>query len=148
MATATVDTNVEAQPRPAESRGKNEARRLRVQGRVPGVLYGAKKDAVAVSVDPKQMQRILHSKTGHNTIIDLKVGAEQVKAMIVDWQYEPIKGSLLHVDLKRIDMAQKMRVHVPIHLVGMAEGVKTQGGIMDQVMREVEIECLPGDIPN
>ncbi|HYX53756.1 MAG TPA: 50S ribosomal protein L25 [Candidatus Limnocylindrales bacterium] len=139
---------VEAQARPDESRGKNEARRLRAQGRIPAVLYGARKDAVAVSLDPKQIQRILHSESGHNTIFDLKVGGESTKAMVVDWQHDPIKGHLLHIDLKRIAMDQKIRVSVPIHLVGEAPGVKTQGGIMDQVVREVEIECLPGDIPS
>jgi len=139
---------VEAQARPDESRGKNEARRLRASGRIPAVLYGARKDAVAVSVDPKQIQRILHSDSGHNTIFDLKVGGESTKAMVIDWQHDPIKGHLLHIDLKRIAMDQKIRVSVPIHLVGEAPGVKTQGGIMDQVVREVEIECLPGDIPS
>jgi len=139
---------VEAQPRPDSSRGKNEARRLRVSGRVPAVVYGAKKNTVAVSVDPKQINRILSSESGHNTIFDLQVADEKTKAMIVDWQYEPIKGKLLHIDLKRIAMDEKMRVMVPIHLVGEAIGVKTQGGIMDQVIREVEIECLPGDIPS
>ena len=139
---------LEAQPRPAESRGKNEARRLRASGRVPAVVYGAKKDAVAVSVDPKQISKILRSASGHNTIFDLQVGAEKTKAMIVDWQYEPIKGKLLHIDMKRIAMDEKIRVKVPIHLVGEAAGVKTQGGIMDQVLREVEVECLPGDIPS
>jgi len=139
---------LEAQPRPAESRGKNEARRLRANGRVPAVIYGAKKDAVAVSVDPKQISKILRSASGHNTIFDLQVGAEKTKAMIVDWQYEPIKGKLLHIDMKRIAMDEKIRVKVPIHLVGEAAGVKTQGGIMDQVLREVEVECLPGDIPS
>ena len=148
MATATADKMVEATPRAAESRGKNEARRLRVEGKIPAVLYGAKKDSVAVAVDPKQISRILHSASGHNTIFDLKVGSEQTKAMIVDWQYEPIKGSLLHIDLKRIAMDQRLRVKVPIHLVGVAEGVKTQGGLMDQVLREVEVECLPSDIPS
>jgi len=139
---------LEAQPRPADSRGKNEARRLRASGRVPAVVYGAKKDAVAVSVDPKHISKILRSASGHNTIFDLQVGAEKTKAMIVDWQYEPIKGKLLHIDMKRIAMDEKIRVKVPIHLVGEAAGVKTQGGIMDQVLREVEVECLPGDIPS
>jgi large subunit ribosomal protein L25 len=138
---------LEAQPRPDSSRGKNEARRLRVSGRVPAVVYGAKKETVAVSVDPKQISKILRSDSGHNTIFDLKVGNEQAKAMIVDWQYDPLKGTLLHIDLKRIAMDQKMRVMVPVHLVGEAAGVKQQGGIMDQVVREVEIECLPADIP-
>src|SRR5204863_2563199 len=140
---------VEAQPRPAEeARTKNAARRVRRSGNIPAVVYGAKKDSVAVTVNPKQISRILHSDSGHNTIFDLKVGSEQTKAMIVDWQYEPIKGALMHIDLKRIAMDQVLRVKVPIHLVGIAEGVKTQGGLMDQVLREVEIECLPSDIPS
>jgi large subunit ribosomal protein L25 len=111
------------------------------------VVYGAKQNTVAVSVDPKVISRILASKSGHNTIFDLHVGSEKAKAMIVDWQYEPIKGSLLHIDLKRIAMDVKMRVSVPIHAVGEAAGVKQQGGILDVVLRELEIECLPADIP-
>ena len=138
---------VEAQPRPDSSRGKNEARRLRVSGRVPAVIYGAKKNTLAVSVDPKQIMRILNSESGHNTIFDVQVNGEQSKAMIVDWQFEPIKGKLLHLDLKRIAMDEKIRVMVPIHLKGEAAGVKQQGGILDQVLREVEVECLPADIP-
>jgi large subunit ribosomal protein L25 len=144
---ATQET-VEAQARPDSSRGKNEARRLRASGRIPAVLYGAKKHTLAVSVDPKQISRILHSESGHNTIFDIKVGGESSKVMIVDWQYDPLKDKLLHIDLKRIAMDEKMRVSVPIHLVGEAAGVKTQGGILDQILREVEIECLPGDIPS
>src|SRR5215475_12899395 len=139
---------VDAQPRPDSSRGKNEARRLRVSGRVPAVIYGAKKATLVVSVDPKQITRILSSESGHNTIFDLQVGGEKTKAMIVDWQFEPMKGKLLHIDLKRIAMDEKIRVMVPIHLVGEAAGVKQQGGILDQVLREVEIECLPSDIPS
>jgi len=139
---------VEAQPRPDSSRGKNEARRLRASGRIPAVVYGAKKQAVAVSVDPKQISRILHSASGHNTIFDLNVAGENAKGMVVDWQHDPLSGKLLHIDLKRIAMDEKIRVSVPIHLVGEAPGVKQQGGLMDQVLREVEIECLPGDIPS
>ena len=138
---------VQAQPREDSSRGKNEARRLRASGRVPAVVYGARKNALAVSVDPKQITRILNSASGHNTIFDLEVGPEKSKAMIVDWQYEPLKGKLLHIDMKRIAMDEKIRVSVPVHLTGEAAGVKQQGGILDQVLREVEIECLPGDIP-
>ena len=139
---------VQAQARHDSSRGKNEARRLRASGRVPAVVYGAKKASLAVSVDPKQITRILNSQSGHNTIFDLEVGSEKAKVMIVDWQYEPLKGKLLHIDLKRIAMDQKIQVSVPIHLSGEAAGVKQQGGILDQVLREVEIECLPGDIPS
>lgn len=140
---------VEAQQRVPESRGKNEARRVRVTGKIPAVVYGAKKDSVAVTVDPKQITKILHSDSGHNTIFDLKIGdAGKEKVMIVDWQYDPIKSHLLHIDLKRIDMNQVIKVSVPIELVGEAAGVKQQGGILDQVLREVEIECLPTDIPS
>ncbi|MGE0407011.1 MAG: 50S ribosomal protein L25 [Candidatus Korobacteraceae bacterium] len=143
---ANAETNVvEAQPRTAD--GKNVARRERKSGRLPGVVYGARRPSVAVSLVPKQITRILHSESGHNTIFDLQLDGEQTKVMIVDWQYEPIKGALLHVDLKRIAMDQKLRVRVPIQLKGEAAGVKQQGGILEQVLREVEIECLPADIP-
>ena len=101
---------VEAQPRPDSSRGKNEARRLRASGRVPAVVYGVKKNTLAVSVDPKVISRILASDSGHNTIFDLQVDGEKTKAMIVDWQFEPIRGSILHIDLKRIAMDEKMHV--------------------------------------
>src|SRR5262245_63882826 len=148
MATAADVTLIEAQPRDDQQRGKNEARRLRALGRIPAVLYGAKGAAVPVSVDPKQIARVLTSETGHNTIFDLQVGKEKTKAMIVDWQYEPIKGRLLHIDLKRIAMDERLRVKVPIMLLGEPVGVKQQGGILEQVLREVEVECLPGDIPS
>ncbi len=128
---------------------KNHARRVRVEGKIPAVVYGAGQDAVAVAVDPKIVTKILHSESGHNTIFDLNVeGATLVKAMIVDWQHEPIKGKLLHVDFKRIAMDKAMRVSVPVQLSGVPAGVKTAGGVLDQIMREVEIECLPSDIPD
>lgn len=139
---------VVAQERPESSRGKNEARRLRASGRVPAVVYGAKKPSLAVSLDPKHISRILQSESGHNTIFELHLNGEQARVMIVDWQYDPMKGNLLHLDLKRIAMDERIKVQVPIHLIGEAEGVKQQGGILDQVLREVEIECLPGDIPS
>ena len=147
MATATEQDILEAQPRTPGS--KNDARRVRVQGKIPGVLYGAGKDALSLSLDPRQVSRILRSQSGHNTIFDLALdGGERTKAMIVDWQYEPIKGHLLHIDLKRIAMDRKLQVNVPIVLKGEAAGVKQQGGIMEQILREVEIECLPDDIPS
>ena len=128
---------------------KNHARRVRVAGQIPAVVYGAGKDAVAVSVDPRVVTKILHSEAGHNTIFDLNVeGAPLVKAMIVDWQHEPIKGHLLHIDFKRIAMDKAMRVSVPVLMTGVPAGVKNSGGILDQVLREVEIECLPTDIPD
>jgi len=146
MATA-IDTNtLEAQPRTPGN--KNEARRVRQLGKIPAVVYGAGQDALAVSVDPRQVSRILSSETGHNTIFDLALDGSKSKAMIVDWQYEPIKGKLLHIDVKRIAMDKKLAVMVPIFLKGEATGVKQQGGILEQMLREVEVECLPSDIPS
>ncbi len=146
MATALETNKLEAQPRQAGT--KNQARRVRKDGKIPAVVYGAGKDALSVSVDPRVVTRILNSETGHNTIFDLAVNGESAKAMIVDWQYEPIKGKLLHIDLKRIAMDKVLRVSVPIELVGEAAGVKQEGGILEQMLREVEIECLPADIPS
>jgi large subunit ribosomal protein L25 len=145
-ATATATNKVEAKLR--EASDKNAARRLRTTGMIPAVLYGAKKEPRAVSVDPKQILRILHSASGHNTIFDLNLDGEQTKAMVVDWQYEPLRGKLLHVDLKRIAMDQKMRLSVPVVMQGEARGVKLEGGLLDVVVREVHIECLPSDIPS
>jgi len=128
---------------------KNAARRVRVSGFIPAVVYGAGQESVAISLDPKVITKILHSEAGHNSIFDLDVeGSKPVKAMIVDWQYEPIKGRLLHVDLKRIAMDKAMRVNVPVMLQGIPTGVKNEGGLLDHLLREVEIECLPGDIPS
>ncbi len=126
---------------------KNVARRVRVSGKIPAVVYGAQQPSVAITVDPKQIQRILHSDSGHNTIFDLDLSGAKTKVMIVDWQYEPIRGSLMHIDMKRIAMDKAIRVQVPIQLQGVPVGVKTQGGILDQILREVAIECLPADIP-
>jgi large subunit ribosomal protein L25 len=139
---------VAAKPRVGKF-NKNAARRVRVAGKIPAVLYGAGADAVAVEVDPKHISRILFSETGHNTIFDVDLGDKSpVKAMIVDWQREPIKDMLIHIDLKRIAMDKALRVSVRVKLMGVPVGVKTAGGILDQVLREVEIECLPSDIPN
>ena len=146
MATVTDNNTLEAQPRTPGN--KNEARRVRQGGKIPAVVYGAGQDSVSVAVDPRQVSRILHSETGHNTIFDLTLDGSKTKAMIVDWQYEPIKGKLLHIDVKRIAMDKKLAVMVPITLKGEAVGVKQQGGILEQMLREVEVECLPQDIPS
>ncbi len=144
---------VVAQPRTGKF-NKNHARRVRVQGLIPAVVYGAGAETVAVTLDPKVITRILYSDSGHNTIFDLHIDGSQAglassttKAMIVDWQNEPLKGRLLHADLKRIAMDKAMRVSVPVQLIGVAKGVKNAGGILSQVLHEVEVECLPGDIP-
>ncbi len=136
--------------RPREGKfNKNAARRVRVAGKIPAVLYGAGHNSVAIEVDPKQISRILFSETGHNTIFDVEVaGQAAAKAMIVDWQREPIKDQLIHIDLKRIALDKALRVKVRVKLLGIPLGVRTSGGILDQVLREVEIECLPADIPS
>jgi large subunit ribosomal protein L25 len=146
MATALETNLLEGQPREAGTKG--DARRVRRDGKIPAVIYGAGKDSMSISVDPRVVSRILNSETGHNTIFDLSLSGEKTKAMIVDWQYEPIKGSLLHIDLKRIALDKVLKVSVPIFLVGEAAGVKQEGGIMEQMLREVDIECLPADIPS
>lgn len=140
------DITVAAEAR--STRGKNEARRLRVRGLAPGVLYGSDGPAVAVSVNPKEVKRILHSSTGHNTIFNLAVeGGENTPVMLVDWQSDPVKETLLHVDLKRIDLAKRLAVKVRVHTTGDPKGVKLQGGLLEIITREIEIECLPDEIP-
>ena len=139
---------VAAKPREGKF-NKNAARRVRAAGKIPAVLYGPGHEPVAVEVDPKQISRILYSESGHNTIFDIEVtGSPATKAMIVDWQREPIKDSLIHIDLKRIALDKLLKVSVRVKLLGTPVGVKTEGGILDQVLREVEIECLPTDIPS
>jgi large subunit ribosomal protein L25 len=121
---------------------------LRVKGLAPAVLYGSGGAAVAVSVSPKEINKILHSNTGHNTIFNLSVqGGEDTPAMIVDWQSDPVKENLLHVDLKRIDLTKRIAVKVRVHVTGEPKGVKLQGGLLEVITREVEIECLPDEIP-
>jgi large subunit ribosomal protein L25 len=140
------DITVTAEPR--GSRGKNEARRLRASGAAPGVLYGVTDAAVAVTVSPKEIGRILHSRTGSNTIFNLSVkGGENTPVMIIDWQSDPVKDTLIHVDLKRIDPTKPIRVRVPVITLGEPKGVKIQGGLHELVTRELEIECLPDAIP-
>jgi large subunit ribosomal protein L25 len=140
------DITVAAEPR--STRGKNEARRLRVAGFSPAVVYGAGGDSVAVAVSPKELTRILHSKGGHNTIFNLAItGGENTPVMIVDWLKDPIKDNLLHVDMKRIDLTKRLIVKVPVHTTGEPEGVKLQGGLHELITREIEIECLPDEIP-
>src|SRR5499427_1200561 len=136
---------VESAPR--DTRGKNEARRLRVSGKVPATLYGGKGEAVALAVNTKQVTAILRSESGHNTLFQVDLGGKQEPAIVKDWQVDPVTGNLLHVDLLRIAMDVRMKVKVPVHTFGEPSGVKVQGGVFEMVMREVEVECLPSDIP-
>jgi large subunit ribosomal protein L25 len=140
------DMTIAAEAR--DSRGKNEARRLRAKGSMPAVVYGGTDGPTAVAVSPKELTKILHSKTGHNTIFNLSLaGGEATPVMIVDWQFDPIRDSLLHADLKRIDLSQRIAVNVPVVTQGEPKGVKIQGGIHEIITREIEIECLPNEIP-
>ncbi len=128
--------------------GKNVARRIRQAGRVPGILYGDMREAFSLTLNPKQLSAVLRSESGQNTIFNLQVsGGETTPVMIVDTQFEPVRGHLLHADLKRIAMDKKLKVSVHVALTGESPGVKLQGGILEVVLREVEVECLPTDIP-
>jgi large subunit ribosomal protein L25 len=130
------------------TRGKNEARRLRVRGFIPAVLYGAYKDSVSIGLSPRELVHILNSKSGHNTIFNLAIqGGENTPVMVVDSQRDPVKGHLLHADLKRIDLEKRIRVFVPVITEGEAAGIKLQGGLLEIISREIEIECLPDEIP-
>jgi large subunit ribosomal protein L25 len=130
------------------SRGKNEARRTRKAGQIPAVLYGAYQDPIAVAVNPRELQKLVRSESGYNTIFTLAIaGGESTPVMVVDQQVDPIRGYWLHADLKRIDLTKRIRVTIPVHTSGEPKGVKVQGGLLEIVTRSVEIECLPDDIP-
>jgi large subunit ribosomal protein L25 len=146
-----MDATLEAKKR--DGRGKNEARRLRVSGRIPAVVYGARKDGqapegVPVAVDPKEVLRILHSESGANTLINLKLeGGVESRVMVRDYQLDPITHQLLHADFYQLAMDRAIVVSVPIVVKGEAAGVKQQGGLLDFVTREIQVQCLPTDIP-
>jgi len=136
------------------TKGKNEARRLRVSGHIPAVVYGAQKAGdqpapISVAVDPKPFLRILHSSSGFNTLITLKVaGGEEARVLVRDVQKDPVTQHLLHADFYRVNMDRKLTVTVPVILRGEARGVKVDGGVLDFIHREIQVECLPGAIPN
>ena len=141
-----MDATLRAEKR--EGRGKNEARRLRATGQIPAVVYGAEKGkAVEIAVDPKTLLRILHSESGVNTLIGLQLDGGDTRVLVKEYQLDPIDHKLLHVDFYQVAMDRAITVTVPFVLKGEAKGVKQQGGIVDFVTREIEIEVLPGDIP-
>ena len=130
------------------SRGKNEARRTRRAGLIPAVIYGSFQEPVSVAVNPRDISKITHSHTGYNTIFNLVIqGGDSTPVMLVDRQVDPVKGTLLHADFKRIDLTKRLRVSIPVHTVGEAAGVKVQGGLLEVITRMIEIECLPDEIP-
>src|SRR2546425_2325347 len=135
--------------KPREDLGKNASRRLRHEGLIPGIVYGAKKDPVPVVVDPKKILEIIHSESGVNTIFQLGLsdGEARRHVMIKDYQVDPVKGSLIHADFVRIQMDEVIEVEVPVQVMGEAAGVKLDGGILEHVTRQVRVSCLPIDIP-
>jgi large subunit ribosomal protein L25 len=135
-----------------EGRGKNEANRLRASGKIPGVVYGTGSkgnapEGVAVSVDPKALLRILHSDSGANTLITLKLDGGQSRVMVKEYQLDPITHHLLHADFYQLAMDKAITVTVPIEVKGEPKGVKLQGGLLDFVTRDIQVQCLPTDIP-
>src|SRR5437868_1383808 len=129
-------------------RGKNAARRLRREGFIPGIVYGGKGDNVAVAVDPKALQKVLRSEAGRNSILKLDIANQAAtNAILKSWQVDPVRENFLHADFYRIAMDVAIRVTVPIHVIGEARGVKVDAGILELILREIEVECLPGDIP-
>ena len=145
-----MDATLEAVKR--EGRGKNEANRLRAGGKIPAVFYGPGKggkapEGVAVAVDPKAVLRILHSDSGANTLINLKLDGLEARVMVREYQLDPVTHHLLHADFYQLAMDRAIVVTVPIVVKGEAKGVKQQSGMLDFVTREIEVECLPTDIP-
>lgn len=141
-----VTLSIDAEPR--EEFGKNAARRLRANGRVPAIVYGDHGPAIPVAVEPRKILSILQSESGHNAIFNLEIkGKAPARVMLRDWMVDPVHGGLLHVDMVRVSRDAKLKLKVPIHVTGEAEGVKIQGGIFEFILREVEVECLPDDIP-
>jgi large subunit ribosomal protein L25 len=131
-----------------EETGKGPNRRLRAAGKVPAVLYGHKSQNAALTVDPKDLLRILRSQAGENTIFQLNVpGRETVNCLIKEYQLEPVSHSFLHADFYEVAMDETLELDVPVEIKGEAYGVKTEGGLLDLVLRELKVECLPGDIP-
>jgi len=135
-----------------EGRGKNEANRLRMAGRIPAVVYGTRQgdklpEGVAVAVDPKAVLKILHSDSGANTLISLKLDGGESRVMVKEYQLDPITHALLHADFYQLAMDRLLVVTVPVHVTGEPRGVKLQGGLLDFVTRELQVESLPTDIP-
>jgi len=133
-------------------KGKNEARRHRAAGRLPAVVYGpvtggGSEAAVSVTVDPKSLSRILHSESGQNTIISLELEGKTTPVLVKDFLLDPVSHAMLHADFYRVAMDRKITVTVPVTVKGEARGVKQQGGVLDFVTREFEVECFPADIP-
>lgn len=133
-----------------EKTGKEVAKKLRKQGLIPGVVYGAEGKTIAIQVPVKNFSQILHSGFGENVLITLNITngkTQSKKVLIKEIQHDPVRGNIVHIDFHHIQLTQKVTVKVPVILVGLADGVKNQGGILQYILREIEVECLPTDIP-
>lgn len=128
--------------------GKNANRRLRTAGKIPAVVYGPKFDSVGVAISPKDLIAVLQSESGRNTIFGVNLAGKKTDVMIRDYQLDPIKGTLVHVDLLAVSLDQVMEFQVPVEVTGTPVGVKTEGGILEHVLREIDVSCLPGDVPD
>ena len=142
MGEVTVDAEIR------QEFGKNANRRTRASGRIPAIVYGSGLDSIAVSVDPKDLERILRTGAGHNTIFELTFEGNAKNVLIRDFQVDPVTEEFLHADFHTVIMDQLMTFQVPVEAVGIAEGVKLYGGVLDTVLREIELECLPTDLPD
>lgn len=127
--------------------GSSAARRLRTQGRVPAVIYGHGRETESVSLSQKELEHALHGISAGSTVFDIALDGKTVKALIRELQRHPVRPGFVHVDLYEIHAGEKVTLSVPVHLVGTAEGVRNAGGVLDQVLREIEIEVLPQHIP-
>lgn len=146
-----MDATLQAERR--TSKGKNEARRTRAAGRLPAVVYGpatggGAEPAVPITVDPKELSRILRSESGVNTIINLSLDGQTIPVLVKDFLLQPVSHALLHADFYRVAMDRRVKVTIPVTLKGEAKGVKQQGGLLDFVTRQFEVECLPSEIPD
>ncbi len=139
--TMTIEVN------PREETGKNANRRARAAGKIPAVVYGGGKESVSIVIDRKTLIDTMKGHSGENPIFLLKLGDKERHAMIRNMDVDPVSRQVIHIDFQRVAMDQKIRVTVPVEIVGTAFGVKTEGGMLDFVTREVHVECLPGEIP-
>jgi large subunit ribosomal protein L25 len=144
MATAELNAKLR------ETRGKGFAKRTRREGNVPGILYGEGNEPVTLEVNFKDFYHVTHTRAGTNVILDLRIegsGRSECKAIIREIQYHPVRRDVLHVDFQEISMTKEVHVNIPVHVTGESIGVKTKGGVLEILHRDVEVRCLPADIP-
>ena len=128
--------------------GKSVTRKMRSAGNIPGILYGLEDKPVMIGVNSRVLHKMLHSSSSENVLVDLAIGkSKAVKVLLKDVQHHPVTNKVVHVDFQRIDLTKKIIIAVPVRLVGVADGVRSGGGVQEFIMRELEVSCLPTDIP-